>query len=221
MCGGGGGGGDGGAAQRKTDEEARVAAAIATINDSMGVENGDTQASKDAFAQRQGLYSTISQDATNKAKVDLDKERAITERNLGFDIARSGLSGGSRDIDANRDVLDTYQQGVLRAGEMGNTASTNARAADDKTRVRLIDSVRTGLDSGSAVNQAYSEMRNNSSQALNDAAGANLTGFFDRLNNQVRQVAYDKGMQAGGVVPPTQQKPNQPTGSNGTVFSLP
>lgn len=217
MCGGGGGGGDGGAAQRKADEDARVAKAIDSINSAMGVENSTDSASRDAFAQRNALYGTISNDATNKALVDLDKERAITERNLSFDIARNGLTGGSRDIDANRDVLDTYQQGVLRSKEMGNTAATNARAADDNTRIKLINSVRAGLDQGSAVNQAYAEMRNNSNQAMNDAAATNLVGFFDRLNNQYRQYQYDNGVRNGTVLPQQTQQKAGPQGNNGKL----
>jgi hypothetical protein len=267
MCG-GGGGGDGGAAQRKADEDARVAAAIAKINEAMGVENptvetvdqsafyttkpaasvpanynynadsririghgtanrnvqvfdqagydaavdaanSKAQATRDAFAKRAALYDTISKDVTSKAMVDLEKERAITERNLAFDLARNGLTGGSRDIDSNRDVLDTFQQGVLRAKEMGNTSATNARAADDNTRIKLINSVRAGLDQGSAVNQAYAEMRNNSTQAMNDASASNLVGFFDRLNNQYRQYQYDQGVRNGSVP----QSPQQRNGS--------
>lgn len=147
------------------------------------------------MGERENLYSTIGNDATNAALFGLNKEKDVIERDSRFGLARAGLSGGSRDIDLNKDILDTYQQGVLRAGEVGVSAGNNARSADDRTRVSLINSIRAGLDEGSAQQQAYESMRNNSRSAQDAANGANLTGFFNGLKDVQREYQYNQGVQ--------------------------
>lgn len=147
---------------------------------------------QDALASREGLYTQIGEDATNKALVDLNKDRDVAEREFKFMLARAGLSGGSRDIDVNRDLLDTHQQGILKASELGLSASNNARSADDKTRVNLINSIRAGLDEGSAMQQAYEGMRNNARTAQDEANATTLAGFFDVLRQQQQQAAYSQ-----------------------------
>lgn len=147
------------------------------------------------MGERENLYSTISNDATNSALFGLNKDKDVTERDARFSLARRGLAGGSHDIDLNKDILDTYQQGVLRAGEIGSSAGNNARSADDRTRVSLIQSIRAGLDEGSAQQQAYEAMRNNSRTAQDAAQTSNLTGFFDRLNSMRKEYEYNQGVQ--------------------------
>ncbi len=180
----------------------------------------DAASSQNAFAERLKLYDKAGTDAKTKAMIDLDKEHGVVERGTNFDIARSGLTGGSRDIDANREVLDTYQQGVLKAGTMADQVKNSMRSADDKTRVGLIDSIRTGLDQGSAVNQAYDSMRNNANQATAEANNVSLAGFFDRLNNanQVRkQLNGFNAAPAAIAGVPTTTRMGQPADSNGTI----
>ncbi len=194
MCG-GGGGGDGGAAARKADEEARVSAAVGKVNQIFGNVNATP------YDERAKLYDTIKTDANQHALTDLNKERNVTERNLRFDVARQGLSGGSHDIDTMRDVTDTYQKGVLRASELASSVANNARASDEKTRTGLISSIRAGLDQGGAVNQAYSELRSNADRAASDSSALSLAGFFDRLNNLNQQRKYNNGVAAGSLTP--------------------
>lgn len=203
-----GGGGDGGAAARQAEEDARVSSAINHINNVFGVTS--------AQPEREKLYSKISKDATNTALNDLNKEKSITERDLNFMLARQGLSGGSRDIDVNKDVLDTYQQGVLKASNIGISTGNDARSADDRTRVNLINSIRSGLDQGSATQQAYEGMRNNASLAQDNANAVNLSGFFDAIKNQQQQAAYIQGINSNATLPIQQQKVNSPASSSAT-----
>lgn len=144
--------------------------------------------------ERQQLYSKIGTDATNVAMTDLNKERGISERELKFNLARNGLSGGSRDIDANKDVLDTYQQGVLKASNIGTQTANEARSSDEKTRVNLINSIQAGLTSGDAVQQAYAGMSNNAAAAQDAANSASLAGFFDVLRQQQEKNQYQAGV---------------------------
>lgn len=173
---------------------AAVAAAQAKANSLKGVAQG-----------RENLYSKVSTDATNSALTDLNKERDVTERELNFMLARSGLSGGSRDIDANRDVLDTHQQGVLKASNMGLERANNARSNDEKTRVNLINSIHAGLNEGDAMAQAYQGMSNNARSAQDEANNSNLKGFFDVLRNNQEKAQYSQGFNQAFNSDPNQQ----------------
>jgi hypothetical protein len=163
---------------------------------------------KGSGAARENLYKKIGTDATNTALLDLNKERGITERDLNFSLARNGLSGGSRDIDANKDVLDTYQQGVLKASNIGLQTGNNARSNDEKTRVNLINSIHAGLSDGDATAQAYAAMSNNAKSAADDANNASLAGFFDVLKQQQAQAQYNQGVNSVPTVTPYQQAKN-------------
>jgi hypothetical protein len=167
----------------KAGYDAAVAAARAKADD-LNAKSG----------QRQNLYSKIGQDATNVAMTDLNKERDITERELKFQLARNGLSGGSRDIDANRDILDNYQQGVLKASNLGTQTANDARSSDEKTRVNLINSIQAGLTAGDAVQQAYAGMSNNAASAQDAANATSLAGFFDVLRSQQEKSQYQAGV---------------------------
>ena len=143
------------------------------------------QAVKDAEAnrdrpnqQREELYGKIRQDFTNNAMLDLNRERGLTERELNFILARQGLSGGSRDVDANKDVLDEFNRGALQATNFGIQAANNARLADDRTRTNLIASIQAGLDGSQAQQQALEGMRNNARMAQDEANTASLSGLF-------------------------------------------
>lgn len=206
MCG-GGGGGDGGAAQRKAEEEQRVAQAIASLNNVFGVNDPKKMATREA------LYGTMKEDAVNKAMMDLNKDKERSARELNFMLARQGLSGGSADIDQNRELADTYQQGILQAANIGDSVANNARSSDDRTRVNLINSVRSGLDGGTASQLAYEGMRNNINEAKNEAQNASLAGFFNNLMNGWNQYQYGQGQ---NDVLMKNQKQSNPVGGGGT-----
>ena len=142
---------------------------------------------------REDLYTTMKNDATTKAMQDLNQERGIAQREANFKLARQGLAGGSADIDLHQQIGDQYQKGILSAGNAGDTVANNARANDEKTRVNLINAIRSGLDGGTAQQMAYQGLSNNAAQASNDAANATLAGFFSPLMQTLKMANYQDG----------------------------
>jgi len=196
MCGGGGGGGgggDGGAAERRAAEDARQAAAISSLNNSfMG-------------SGRDQIYSRVAQDAKALQLQDLEKEKFTAERDVGFDLARRGLAGGSRQIDVGRDIQDQYSKGVITADNNAQGISNSLRDGDERTRVSLINNIRGGMSEADAVSSAFNAMSNNANDAANQAKSQNIGGFFDSIRSaaQARQEAdaYEKAFkkyQTGG-----------------------
>lgn len=193
SSGGSGGGGFMGGSQnnrrtRKVFDEAGYNAAVAESQ-------AKADSLKGAAAGRERLYSTIAGDTTNRLLTDLNKDRAVAERELNFNLSRNGLNGGSRDIDSNRDLLDTFNQGALKAADIGRQTGNDARIKDDNTRTNLITSVRAGLDEGSALQQSYEGLRNNATTARDDANAQSLNGFFATIRNELDKSQYQQGFQ--------------------------
>lgn len=216
--------GDGGASQRKAQEDKRVAAATDAINAMFGKGQGapiygaapqirsrfisgleapivgyDTAARDKVAADREALYSKIGTDQKAKLTDDLNTDRIKTEREIRFGMARNGLSGGSADIDANSEVLDQYNKGLLKAAQNADSTVNSARSADEKTRVNLINSIRSGLDQGSAVSVAQEGMANNAKAAADEANTSSLAGFFDTLGALQRARNYQTALTAAAT----------------------
>ena len=167
---------------------------------------------------RKDLYGKFASDAKALQLGDLTKERDIASRDVSFDLARRGLSGGSRDIDSSREINDAFQKGVLTSETNAQGIANSAEQNDEKTRVNLIQGIRGGMNEADAIGAALNGMSNNAAQAANDARSQNIGGFFDVIRNQAQQQqdanayqkAFDKYRAGGGG----------PAGSNGTVNSV-
>ena len=236
--------GDGGASQRKAQEDQRVSAATDAINAMFGKGQGapiygakpqtsrgrgfsldlpaqvigyDTAARDKVAADREALYSKIGLDQKAKLTDDLNTDRTKTEREIRFGMARNGLSGGSADIDANSEVLDQYNKGLLKATQNADSTVNSARSADEKTRVNLINSIRSGLDQGSAVSVAQEGMANNAKAAADEANSASLAGFFDSLGSLQRARSYQGALTAAAGTPAATAKKAGASSYGGTV----
>lgn len=147
-----------------------------------------------AGAERDKLYSTIGADTTNNLMTDLNKQNDVTNRELNFNLARNGLAGGSRDVDSHRDVLDTFNQGALKASNLGTQSANNARHSDDTTRTDIISRIRAGLDQDNAIQQSTQSMKNNMAIARDNANTQSLTGFFTNIRNELDRSQYNQGL---------------------------
>jgi hypothetical protein len=158
---------------------------------------------------RDALYKKFATDAKNKQLDELGREKALTQRDFSFDLARRGLTGGSRNIDVNRDITDKFNEGVLLADNNAQQVSNTARQNDERTRVGLIGSIRAGMSDADATTAALNGLTNNANQAQDQANSQTLDGFFNTLRQGAQnyqtgqqQQAYQGGYQrrrgAGG-----------------------
>lgn len=156
---------------------------------------GYDTATRDAnAAAREKLYGTISTDAEARLLDKLGQDRTKATRAANFQLARQGLAGGSAAIDQGSEILKAFQEGSLKARDSALAAGNGARAADEKTRVSLINNIRSGMAENDALSAAYSGMQNNANEARDQAMATDIGGFFSDLailNNNVR---YQQGM---------------------------
>lgn len=149
----------------------------------------DTTARDKNAAAREQLYKTIMGDAEARLLGDLGDDKTKAERQVRFQLARQGLGGGSTDIDQNRDILQNFQEGSLEARQAGLGAANQARGADEKTRVGLINNIRQGMSEADALSAGYAGMQSNADSARDAAMTTDIGNFFDDiaiLQNQYR-----------------------------------
>lgn len=107
---------------------------------------------------------------------NLDRQKGTADRSLKFAMARSGLSGGSAAVDANRLLGENYQQGVLSADRLAQKAANDLRMADDQSRMNMISLAQSGADMTTGGARAAEQLRAN-------LAGANASLNADSLGN--------------------------------------
>lgn len=164
------------------------------------------QTSNPSLQARKNLYQKFATDAKNLQVADLNKERDVASRDVSFDLARRGLTGGSRNIDADREIGDSFAKGLLTAENNAQGIANQAEQSDEKTRVNLISGIRGGMSDADAVTAALNSMSNNANQAANDARSQNIGGFFDTIRAQAQskaetdsyQKAFEKYRTGGG-----------------------
>lgn len=212
LEGGGGGGGDGGAGQREAERQARIAAATDQINRIFNGEvkktgtrmvSAGTPSRKFGFfrlgpvepvyenyeywerdpnAQRQKLYDEQKAAVYELNTKEVDRQATEAERANRFGLARTGLLGGSADIDSNAELNRRTNEGLLRAGGIADQSAADLQAQDERTRANLISMAQSGIDTGTAASMALSGLSANANQAASARSGATIGGLFDDLS---------------------------------------
>ena len=111
-------------------------------------------------------------------RLDADKQKGIADRRLKFSMARSGLTGGSAAVDANRNLGEEYTKGLLDAEGRAQEAQGNLRAQDESSRMGILSMIRQGLDATTAASRAGSAMQSNAQIASGRATADGLGDIF-------------------------------------------
>lgn len=136
-------------------------------------------AAADAKAGREAAYGRVKSGVYDLNKQKLDTDRTDAARQLRFALLRSGNSGGSLDIDQNNLLQRKMDQGVIDATNMADAAALNARTSDEKARLDLLSRIDAGMDQGSAVQGAQSQLQSSADTALAQAKGQIIGNVFD------------------------------------------
>lgn len=139
-----------------------------------------TQRVNDIFddPNRSGQIDAFLQGLRDFYSTDANKQKGIVDRNLKFSMARSGLTGGSAAIDANRTVGEDYTKGMLDAENKAQDAASRLRNQDEQTRLSLLGMVRSGMDTTTAAARAGAAMQNNAQGAQTEAMTNGLGDIF-------------------------------------------
>ena len=127
--------------------------------------------------QREAEIQDFVGSQRNLLQADLAREKEENDRQLKFSLARGGLSGGSTDIDQNRELSELFFRGVEESERRAQNAGASLRADDQAAKQSLFGQVAGGLDATTAAQNAQQSLRINAGLNKQDAT----VGAFDSL----------------------------------------
>lgn len=140
------------------------------------LEAGDPANSRDAmYAQQKSAVYDLN-------KMEVDRQAKEAERTNRFALARTGLLGGSADVEAASELNRRTNEGLLRAGGIADQSAADLKVADERTRSNLISMAQSGIDTGTAATMALEGLKGNSQQAAAARSGATVGGLFNDLS---------------------------------------
>lgn len=128
--------------------------------------------------QRQADISSFVNDLRTYYTRDLDEQKANTDRELKFALARGGNIGGSTQIDQQRDFGKQYAKGLLDIDQRALGAGADLQAQDQDARARLIQLATSGLDATTGASQAAAAMRSSLQAGRSTAQAQGLGDVF-------------------------------------------
>ena len=137
-------------------------------------------------------------------RLDVDRQAAEAERANRFGLARAGLLGGSANVDSIGDLDRRTNEGLMRAGGIADQASADLFSADERTRANLISLAQSGIDTGTAAQQALKGLEVNAANAAGARAGATVGDLFGSMSQAYLMNQMRQGQQAG--MNPNQQQ---------------
>ena len=140
---------------------------------------------------RQALYDDQKKAVFDINALDVNKQYAEAERQNRFGLARSGLAGGSADVDSNAELQERTNKGLIQATGLGDSAASDLKLADERSRQSLIGMAQSGIDTGTAQTMALNNLNATQQSAAGDRAGASIGGLFGDMSqaylmNQMR-----------------------------------
>lgn len=164
-------------------------------------------------AAREKLYGDTRAASFDLNKTKLDQDREASSRELKFALARSGLFGGSTDVDQHALEQRAYDRGILDTGTMADTGVADLRSQDEQSRLGLLSQVNAGVDAGSALSSARDQLSINAARADAAARGNTIANLFNNIG-----LLYDRQNQGAGVLDARRLYPG---GTGGATFSTP
>lgn len=128
--------------------------------------------------RRQQQISDYGADLVRFFREDADRQKVDADRNLKFSLARSGQTGGSVAVDANKTLGDEYTKAILEATRRSQAGMADLRQQDAQARTNLIAMAQQGLNMGSASQQALASMRANLDASSANARAQGLGDIF-------------------------------------------
>lgn len=123
---------------------------------------------------------------------DLSRQKADTDRQLKFAMARGGLVGGSTQVDQQKRFGEDYNKALLGVEQKVQGAGAQLRSSDQDARARLISLATSGLDATTGAQQAAASMRNNlaADRSTNMAQGiGDMFGSYSKYFNESKDAA--------------------------------
>lgn len=135
------------AEEQEAARQQRISTNVASINS--------------AYGSREGQYKAFADALRQKNTGDLNRQYADAGRSLKFELAGSGLTGGSVAADSGRDLGRQMAEGTVASESKVNAAEAGLRSQDENSRLQLISLAQAGGDIGNAASQTSNMLKAN------------------------------------------------------------
>lgn len=148
---------------------------------------------------RAQLYAEQKDAVYDINKRDVDKQYQQAERANRFGLARSGLLGGSADVDSNAQLQEKTNEGLMKAVGIADQAAADLKTQDERSRQSLISMAQSGIDTGTAQQMAMRQLDATAQNASGARQGASIGGLFDGLSQAYLARQYANGVKTGST----------------------
>ena len=178
------GGGDGGAAEREEERQQEVQDMVSKINSVFD------------DPSRSDVYDTAGQAVFDLDSDSIEDNYNDTKRGLDFSLARSGLFGGSNDINRNAELNDATSESLMNARLRSDGLKAMWEGEDETLRSSLASQAAADPDS---INIEATRNRLNAASDERAATGldSSLSTLFDDFNNAYNINRYNKAVTTG------------------------
>lgn len=177
------------AEQAERERQARIAETTAAINEAYDAPTRQAQYTDFLNAVRQNYVS------------DANRQKTVADRNLKFSMARSGLVGGSADVDAKRTLGEEFTRGILDSENKAQGALADLRSQDEASRLNLIQLAQQGLDSTTAAQRAGAAIQASAQGAKADSMAKGLGDIFGTTASIYKQQQEADARRRGQLAP--------------------
>jgi len=141
---------------------------------------------------RQGQIGDVLNATRTFYMDDLNRQKADTDRQTKFAMARGGLAGGSASRDIGKRVGEDFVRGVTEAERKTQGVGANLRLQDQESKSNLLAMVRSGLDMTTAQSQAAASMRNNLDAGRAQSTADGLGNMFGQFSDIYKRSQENK-----------------------------
>jgi hypothetical protein len=154
-------------------------------------------------AAREKQYGQMSNDVVDYHRTRLDRERNDALRQVGFNLARQGLSGSSQDAYDREQLQRKYLEGVTDINSKASNAAAQSKSGFESAVSRGLQAINSGSDASTQITSALQEKANTLQQALETAKGGTWGGFFGDLAStaDTAKINAQKGLVKAAVDP--------------------
>lgn len=128
------------------------------------------------FTNNDQVFDRYRKDYMTKALDDIDYQRKQAQKDLGFQLARQGISSSQAGVN---------QQGLLQetAGRAADVQTANAQTSADQLRNNILSSKQNLLDQLSATQSIGSPIAGSTNEAINSALQTQRSAISGLQNN--------------------------------------
>lgn len=118
---------------------------------------------------------------------EAERQKADTNRQLRFALARGGLTGGSAAADKGRRLGEAFQRGALDIDRRVQGAGAQLRSQDEDSRAQLLSLAQGGMDATTALQRGSSSLGSNLAAGQYGQTIGSLGDIFQDFGDFIRR----------------------------------